>query len=210
MSNIFKKIKKGALVFSGHLYFHNRPMWIVYRPDHDRVTGDDMWKIIECLEPCDMLLRKYDRYLNTLLERALPKIKGGEWGFWGHAGFFAGDHAVLHSVEEGCVRTNILDFIQADAVAVRRVPGLTKEDKDYYIERAWDKVEDKTPYDYDFKRGNIGIYCSEYYDTIFEGRFEEDYEEVGGQMVITPDGLFRSKQAETILTINYNGGLENE
>ena len=69
------KLPKFLLEMSGHVYFHKYPMFLVYRPDIHRVRGKDVRKVLEAIMSGDMILRRFDQYLNTI---CTP-------GFWGHA-----------------------------------------------------------------------------------------------------------------------------
>ena len=183
------KLPKFILEFSGHLYLHKYPMFIVYRPDIHRVRGEDVRKILILLQPGDILLRRFDQYLNTIFDGS----------FWAHAGLYVGDNQVVHSVSEGCVEEDILNFCRCDAVAIlRRKDGVTSQ-----VSKALMLAKMHIPYDYDFNSANDDYYCTELVDVVNDHLFKDDYEMIGGNNILTPDGMFKSDKVDVILTINY-------
>jgi len=183
------KIPKFILEMSGHVYLHKYPMWIVYRPDIHRVRGNDVRKILISLQPGDIVLRRFDQYLNTIFTP----------GFWGHAGLYAGDNMVVHSVSEGCMIDDILNFCRADAIAIlRRKDGVTSQ-----ISKALMMAKMQIPYDYDFDSANDDYYCTELVDVVNDHLFKDDYEMIKGNRILTPDGIFESDKVDVMLTINY-------
>jgi uncharacterized protein YycO len=185
---LFQKIKHKAIGFTGHVMFQKYPCWFIYRPDIHRVRGSHVRQILESVWPGDILLRRFDGYLNTIFTP----------GFWGHAGFYVGGHVIVHSIGTGCCEEDILNFCRADAVAVLRpgtIPGS--------ITKARKLADEHTPYDYDFRGDNKKYYCTELVDFILDGMFTDDYSWRYGQKVLTPDGIFKSNKIDQILTINY-------
>ena len=93
-------LPKFIIKSTGSLYLHKWPFWIVFRPSHHKVKGHEVRNIIDNLKKGDVLLRRYDGYLNTMFTP----------GFWGHAGLYIGDDRVIHAVGEGVIEEDILDF----------------------------------------------------------------------------------------------------
>lgn len=189
------KIPKFISGFCGHTYIHKYPLWLVYRPDIHRVRGDDVRKILDIVEPGDILLRRFDNYLNTIFTP----------GFFGHAGFYAGDNQVVHSVSAGCISEDILNFCRADAVAV--LAPHTDTNVNEAIRRAKDYADINVPYDYQFSEVNKKYYCTELIDVIYNGIFFADYTETVGGMILMPDGIYNSKAVKLKLQINYREDL---
>lgn len=115
------------------------PFWIVYDPGAYRVRGPECRKISNILEPGDILLRRYDGYLDS---RFIP-------GVFSHAALYLGnvdetDHAwvpergivsrcfetgpcqVAHSTAQGVHLEDILTFFQNDGMVVLRLPERLK------------------------------------------------------------------------------------
>lgn len=169
------------------------PPWVVYRPDIHRVRGEDVRRILDIIEPADFLLRRFDNYLNTIFTP----------GFWGHAGFYAVDDMVGHSTGEGFHEEDVLNFLRADAIAILRKKDITLDERLRMIAREKLLAQMKTGYDFDFSSTNDSYYCTEAVDIITDHLFHNDYTKVGGHRVLTPDGMFNSKEVDIILTVNY-------
>jgi len=167
-------------------------MFIMYKPDVHRVKGEDVRKIFEVIQPGDILLRKFDQYLNTIFDGS----------FWAHAGIYVGDNQVVHSVSDGCKKEDILNFCRADAIAIlRRKDGVTSQ-----ITKGLMLTEMHIPYDYDFNSANDDYYCTELVDVVNDHLFKDDYQMIKGNHVLAPDGMFKSNTVNVILTINYTEG----
>jgi hypothetical protein len=184
------KVPKRLIKLTGHLYFHKYPSFVVYRPNIHRVRGKDVRKILNVIEPGDILLRRFDSYLNTILTP----------GFWGHAGIYIGENDVVHSISQGCTQEDILNFCRADAVAVLR---LKNGPMPKFREIAIALADKHVPYDYDFQSDNDAYYCTELTDYLSDWVFKEDYQMVGGNLVLTPDGMYKSEQVIHKISINY-------
>jgi hypothetical protein len=119
------------------------PFWIVYDPGSYRVKGPECRKIADLLEPGDILLRRYDGYLDS---RFIP-------GVFSHAAIYLGnveesDKAevpnkgrvsrffetgpcqVAHSTAEGVHLEDILTFCRCDDIAVIRLPDEIRKRND--------------------------------------------------------------------------------
>ena len=187
------RIPKFISEFTGHTYLHKYPLWFVYRPDVHRVRGNDVREILNIINPGDILLRRFDGYLNTVFTP----------GFWGHAGAYVGGNQVVHSVSEGCIQEDILNFCRADAIAV--LAPYTGTNVAEAIKKAKDYADENVPYDYQFSETNKKYYCTELVDAIYNGIFFADYTETVGGMILMPDGIYNSKAVRLKLQINYKG-----
>jgi len=185
------RMPKFLIEASGHLYLHKYPMFVVYRPDIHRVRGHDVRRVLNAIELGDILLRRFDQYLNTIFTP----------GFWGHAGAYVGNNNVVHSVSQGCICEDILNFCRADAVCILRSKNLYPE----AVAQAQLMAAMNVPYDYGFSSINETYYCTETVDMVHNHMFTEDYTTVAGNSILTPDGIFNSSAVERILTINYKG-----
>ena len=61
------KIPKFLVKFTGDCYLHPKPLFITYKPHHHKVSGTEVREILNTMKPGDILLRRYDGYLNTIL-----------------------------------------------------------------------------------------------------------------------------------------------
>jgi len=184
------KAPRALIELTGHIYFHKLPGFILYRPHMHKVRGEDVRKVLDVVETGDILLRRFDGYLNTILTP----------GFWGHAGTYIGENDVVHSLSQGVTQEDILNFCRADAISILRpLNGPIPNVREIAIALA----DEHVPYDYDFCSGNKAYYCTELVDYLSGWIFKNDYQMIGGNLILTPDGIFNSTQAYKKLTINY-------
>ena len=187
------KIPRWMIEFTGHTMLHNRPPWFVYRPDIHKVRGADVRRILDTVEPGDILLRRFDGYLNTIFTP----------GFWGHAGLFVGNNQIVHAVSQGTISEDILNFCRADAVCVFSVVNLThpKPQIRLAVDRAIAAADENIDYDFDFSGLNETYYCTELIDVVYGYLFAQDYVKKFGQLILMPDGIYKSKQVSIKLEI---------
>lgn len=128
------KLMDRFLTVFGDIKVFPYPFWMVYDPGSYKVRGAEMRTIGELLQPGDILLRKYDGYLDG---RFIP-------GFFSHVGlylgevlpsdeplvddprvkrcFASGSHMVVHSMAEGVFMEDVLNFLRCDYIGVLRLP----------------------------------------------------------------------------------------
>jgi uncharacterized protein YycO len=184
-------IPKWILKLSGKLYFCKNPMFVSYNPAHHKVTGVETRQILKLIKPGDILLRRYDGYLNTL---CTP-------GFWGHAAICIGDN-VIHAVGEGVIEEDLLDFCRTDSIAVLRVnkkllTGLAINNAIKMLGK---------PYDYDFSPyGGTAkldaMYCTKLVDYAYGHLFNDEYTYDTGTPILVPDSIEKSEHVKIIIKI---------
>ena len=177
---------------TGDIYIHKYPLFVTYKPHHHKVKGKEVREILNKIEPGDILLRRFDGYLNTI---CTP-------GFWGHAAIYIGKDIVIHSVKEGVIQEDILEFSRCDSLAILRYIGEKSVINDA-IELAYQFEKQKFEYDYDLVRGNNKVYCTELVDSCYNGLFVDKYEKILGNEVLTPDNIFNSDKVRKILVIKH-------
>jgi len=170
---------------------HNRPPWFVYRPDIHKVRGADVRRILDVVEPGDILLRRFDGYLNTVFTK----------GFYSHAGLYVGNDQMVHAVSQGTISEDLLDFCRADAICVLRVKGIAEGHIIGAITKAKSAADDNIPYDFDFSGLNRTYYCTELVDIVFDRIFYNDYQKYFGKLVLLPDGIRNSKRVRVKLEV---------
>lgn len=118
------------------------PFWIVYDPGAYRVRGPECRKISDLLEPGDILLRRYDGYLDShfipgIFSHAaiyLGKVEESDRAAVPEQGvtrsFETGPCQVAHSTAEGVHLEDILTFCRCDDVAVIRLPDRIRKRDD--------------------------------------------------------------------------------
>jgi len=193
--NIFTKMKHGAIAFTGHTMVTKSPPWVIIHPDQHKVKGRDVRSILGVLDPGDILLRRFDGYLNTIFTP----------GFWGHGAVYLGNNEIGHAVGTGTCTEDILDFCRCDAVAVLELVG---GDRDRIVTQARLMASMHIGYDYDFMGTNDTYYCTEYVDMCCDHAFNSVYKMVGGHRVLLPDAIFNFHGVRVKLTVNYEGRVK--
>jgi hypothetical protein len=187
------QLPKWLLQFSGKLYVHNFLFFALYDPGHHKVTGPEVRLIMEKAQPGDILLRRYDGYLNTIFTP----------GFWGHAALYAGENRVIHAIGEGVVSEDIITFCRTDSICLLRPKNATPADMARAIECAKKHQKHRTKYDYRFNDRNGTVYCTELVNICFQGTFDDDFENIAGNCILAPDGVRRSNNVDTILEFQH-------
>jgi uncharacterized protein YycO len=183
------KLPKSLIELTAHIYLHKYPFFFLYKPQLHRVKGHQIREIINLIEPGDIFLRSFKGYLNTIL------VNG-----WGHAALYVGNDTIIHSVGEGTIKEDILDFCRCDEITVLR-PKCSQTVKDEAIKEIFLLLGSQ--YDFNFFRGDKKYYCSELIDAAYNGLFAKDFVKFLDRMIITPDGIFKSDKVEII----YNSRL---
>ena len=183
------KLPKFLIEATGHIYLHKYPMFIIYKPDIHKVRGKDVRGILESIIPGDILLRRFDQYINTMFTP----------GFFSHAGIYVGNNNVVHSVSQGCVKEDILNFCRADSVCILRSKDLDPE----ATNKAKMIADLNVPYDYEFSSTNESYYCTELVDMVNNHMFKDDYTEVTGHYILTPDSVYNSEAVKLIYEVNH-------
>jgi hypothetical protein len=133
------RIRDRLLTILGDVKVFRWPMFLVYDPGSYRVKGRDCRTVIETIRPGDVLVRGYDAYVDGKL---IP-------GLFSHAALYVGplredDRAlvaagardglvpgaqmVVHSIAEGVLVEDILDFCRCDRMAILRFPAIMSAD----------------------------------------------------------------------------------
>ena len=125
------------------------PLFLVYDPDDFEITGSEVLKIMGVLEPGDVILRGYNRYLDG---KFIPdKLK------FSHGALYVGNGKIIHAVAEGVSETNVIDFTRCDRIAIFR----PKAGQKAAVKAAKQFLKQKVPYDFGFEKGVSAIYCFE-------------------------------------------------
>ena len=85
---------------------------LAYDPDPPYVTGYDIMQLMDMIEPGDVLLRGYNKYLDG---KFIPDERG-----YSHAGLYVGSNVVVHSAAPSVQTIHLIDFCQADRIMVLR------------------------------------------------------------------------------------------
>lgn len=146
------------LTVLGDIRIYKTPCFVIYDPREYEynVHGDLIRVINKKLRPGDIVLRKYETYLDNKL---IP-------GKYSHSGIYIGDNQIIHAIAEGVQAIDVIDFFQCDAACILR-PNCSKKDKDKVIERAKRFVG--TEYDFKFRSSDSSaFYCHELTATCYK------------------------------------------
>jgi len=185
------KLPRCLIEFTGHTMLTKYPPFVIYRPDIHRVRGPQVRQILDIVHKGDILLRRYDGYLNTIFTP----------GFWGHAGIYVGFNQTAHAVGTGTEIEDVLNFCRCDAICILEVVGLPDKEREIAVQAAIDIASKNIEYDFNFNADNETYYCTEFVDVAYNGIFYNDYQEIAGNLVLTPDGIRHSKQVKVKLEI---------
>jgi hypothetical protein len=180
---ILNNVKKFVISWFVDIRFYNFGL-ILWGDSAYRIKGPQIRQVLNLLQPGDILLRKYDHYLGSVL------IKG----FWSHAAVYTGNNEVVHMLNNGIVTEDILTFICTDHIMILR-------HKDKYMagricSRAKDFSDDKIEYDYDLDTNNNSrMYCTEFVDICADGVIKAC---VKKDSLIFPDDLLKCSSLEKI------------
>lgn len=182
----------GDIKWSGILH----PLWFTINATGYKLKGEHYRKLIKRLQPGDILIRRFEGYVDKWF---IP-------GFWNHAGLYIGDDGedkeqIIHAVSEGVIQEDILNFMRTDHMLVLR---LTEDQKGQAAEGAIKKAKSivGSPYDFgfDFKDTNR-FSCTELVAHCYPGlvlgkkRF--------GKETIIADDFYNSDALSTIWDSRY-------
>ena len=142
MESFFYRIWKRFLTFFGDIYCAFRP---------PKVKAVHIRKLIDMIEPGDILCRKYTWYLDSYF------IKGE----YSHSGVCLDSETVIHSIAEGVEEIDVIDFVKdADGFILIRPLYQSLDQQNMVIDFAVQHIG----HDYDFlfdKKDKSKFYCHE-------------------------------------------------
>ena len=151
------KIKSAFIRWFVDIQVFKYPFFILLGDTSYQIKGQHQRQIIDTLKSGDVLLRRYNNYLGGLM---IP-------GYFTHAALYVGDNQVIHSLENGLCKEDILVFMRCDNIAIVRA-------KDQFIihkaiKKAYEQLEKNVEYDYDFNTDSPDrFYCTEFVDFCFD------------------------------------------
>lgn len=151
IQKLYYHLKKIFLTIFGDIKIFKWPLFIVYHPTTFRIKGRDTREIMNLLQPGDVVMRSYINYLDGYF------IPVGESGC-SHSGLYLGDNQIVHSIAEGSVKDDIIDFCRADRILIMRPVGY----QDWAIEHAKKCADQNIEYDFDFEPNAGRYYCHEF------------------------------------------------
>ena len=115
--------------------------------DVNYIDGCDITRIMQIVQPGDVLIRGYDEYLDG---KFIPDELG-----YSHAGLYVGDNQLIHACSPCVQYVSLIDFCTCDRIMVLRpIYGMDKA-----IEFAKSRVG--VPYDFNYDSDKGRLYCFE-------------------------------------------------
>jgi len=182
--SLFYRIKKKFLSFFADIKLYPFPGFIILFGDTNyQLKGPKMRRILNELQPGDVLVRTYKHYLGSMFTP----------GYWSHAAIFEGPNDVIHMLGKGIVREDILTFMRCDDVGVLRYYNGDIETIQNAIEKARVQLEKGVKYDYDFNTSNSEtFYCTELINYCYNLNYPDD-------LIIMPDSLANDPELQIII-----------
>jgi hypothetical protein len=185
------KVPVWLVKFIGDLYINMKPLWIMYKPSIHKVKGHEARVILDILKKGDILFRRHNGYLSTFF---IP-------GFWTHSALYIGDNSVIHSIGEGVIEEDILDFCRTDSIGITRFNMPIDINK--VVEIAKYIKNKHTEYDYSFEVGPNKVYCTEFVNICYENKFDYCFKKIAGNLILIPDDLYASEKLEKIIEFKH-------
>jgi len=137
LSTIFYKIKNTLIAWFSDIRVYAGG-FVLFGNSSYSIKGPDTRYVLNVLEPGDVLLRRYDHYLGSIL---IP-------GYWSHAALYVGDGYVIHMLGQGINKEDILTFLRCDDICILRCPDNNKAVT--AIKNAFNCLYKDIGYDYEF------------------------------------------------------------
>jgi len=188
---MFYSIKKKMLSWMSTVKISPYPFFIILGGKTDySINGSHIRLIMKNLQPGDILLSKKNVFLTSL---GIP-------GYWSHVGLYVGNNKVIHVDGDGLHNCDILDFTDADNIAIYRLQS-SIENKQKIINLALEKAQKLTTkdieYDYDFDlSSDKKFFCTELVYHCYFPYVQLLLDEYG-----LPDYITIQKNFQEILTI---------
>jgi len=127
--------------------------FVLFGSSSYQIKGDEMREILNCIQPGDILLRRYSHYVGSLM---IP-------GYFSHAAIYVGDNNIIHMLGEGITKEDILVFLRCDDIAILRAKD--KALAENIVINAKLYFDKKIKYDYNFNSTDSKkFYCTEFVD----------------------------------------------
>jgi hypothetical protein len=188
------KLKKWIFRFIGDIKWAGilHPFWFVINSTTFSLKGKHYRIIEKLIKPGDILLRRFEGYLDKFL---IP-------GWYNHAGIYVGtlndqNYQVIHAISDGVIVEDLIDFARTDHMVILRAPDNLREEA---ISRAKEVVGSE--YDFAFDFGNklrfscteLVSHCYRNQDWTFKGKKRF------GCFTIVADDIINTPQLKIIWT----------
>lgn len=128
------------------------PFWLVFNIQFCKLKGEHYVSLKPMLEPGDILIRRFEGYLDRFF---IP-------GWWNHGGVYVGGEGekVIHSISDGVVIEHVINFMRCDHLIVLRPPKkLVKAG----IRKAFNVIGREYDFNFDFSN-HESFSCTELVD----------------------------------------------
>ena len=137
LNSAFDSLQTISMKILGDIKYHPWPLFFIYDPKGYQVKGYEVREVLNTLEPGDILLRGYDKYLSSLF---IP-------GYFSHAALYLGEvrdedrenceheftpaqlknfgtgqQMVVHAMAPGVFMEDVIDFCRCDRLVILRFP----------------------------------------------------------------------------------------
>lgn len=186
-----------ALKALNNIRFMSTPPFFLigHKPYPPGVPISKLFEVYQMLLPGDIVVRKYKGFLNLAL---IP-------GFYDHVGLYTGYNTVIDaSGTKGVAVNNVFDFLLCDALCIVRVKDVHAHTVTAALDTAFDLVDQKIEYDWDYSYTNDSLHCTELVEACYNGIFDDSREIVFPSIsmlkrnILTPDGLANSNAVQKI------------
>jgi hypothetical protein len=148
VKKFFYKIWSKFLTFFGDIKIFKYPFWMVYDPDYFQMSGEKILEAIEILEPGDIILRGYNKYLDGCFIN----------GDYSHGAVYIGNNTIIHAVAPKVEKINAVEFMECDRIAIFR-PSKYKASAVKIVRKF---LKDNVAYDFNFDSKDDGsLFCFE-------------------------------------------------
>jgi len=171
--SLFYKIKSKAIALLSDIRIYSGG-FILFGNSSYKLKGPHMRRILNVIKPGDVLLRRYNNYLGSIV---IP-------GHFSHAAILVDECNVVHMLGDGVTKEDILTFMRCDDLMVLRIKDSSKVNS--AIEKAKELLYKGVKYDYNFDNLPKRMYCTEFVDICYGNIIRK---KIGSNKVITPDAL---------------------
>lgn len=177
------RLQRKVFTFLGDIkvFGWKHPLWFGINAHGYKLKGVVYRTLHDLFKPGDIILRRFDGYLSSYM---IP-------GFWNHAGLYIGDDGdkpeqIVHSVSEGVIQEDILNFMRTDHMLVMRlVDDKGGEAAKKAVEQAKSIVGAPYDFGFDFKDRNR-FSCTELVDYCYPNVVKSK-KRFGKETIITDD-----------------------
>lgn len=147
MKKLIYKIWSKFLIIFGELKIVKWFPWIQYDPIEYKMSADKIRRVLSLVKPGDVLLRRYDGYVDNVFID----------GKYSHAGIYVGNDMIIHAVNPTVSEIDVIDFCRCDNICILRpTSGQT-----HAMSVARKYLADCVTYDFNYQPTDEAIYCFE-------------------------------------------------